>query len=81
MTDTRQTTHLKLSPDGLDEDILTEAYTPEDIDEGLRKLGCDPEAIGQRGAALVAGLLKKRRLSWMDEVRAERQRMSEVEEA
>lgn len=33
----------------------------EDVDEGLRRMGLDPEAIGQRGAALVSGLLKKRR--------------------
>ncbi|MBV9082147.1 MAG: hypothetical protein JOZ62_05695 [Acidobacteriaceae bacterium] len=41
----------------LDEDLLTEAYSLEEIADQLRALGGDPEAIGERGKALVRGLL------------------------
>jgi hypothetical protein len=43
----------------LDEDLLTEAYSSEEIADQLRELGGDPEAIGERGKALVRGLLGK----------------------
>jgi hypothetical protein len=41
----------------LNEDLLTEAYNSEEIADQLRALGGDPEAIGERGKALVRGLL------------------------
>jgi hypothetical protein len=41
----------------LDEDLLTEAYSSEEIADQLRALGGDPQAIGERGKALVRGLL------------------------
>ncbi|MBV8360338.1 MAG: hypothetical protein JO189_20760 [Deltaproteobacteria bacterium] len=41
----------------LAEDLLTEAYSSEEIADQLRAIGGDPEAIGERGQALVKGLL------------------------
>jgi len=41
----------------LDEDLLTEAYSLEEIADQLRALGGNPEAIGERGKALMSGLL------------------------
>jgi hypothetical protein len=41
----------------LDEDLLTEGYSSPEIADQLRVLGGDPEGIGQRGKALVRGLL------------------------
>src|SRR5690349_10376370 len=41
----------------LDEDLLTEAYSSGEIAAELRALGGDPDAIGERGKALVRGLL------------------------
>jgi hypothetical protein len=41
----------------LDEDLLTEGYSSQEIADQLRGLGGDPEMIGKRGKALVRGLL------------------------
>jgi hypothetical protein len=41
----------------LNQDLLTEAYSSEEIADQLRALGGDPEAIGERGKALVKELL------------------------
>jgi hypothetical protein len=41
----------------LDEDLLTEGYSSQEIADQLRVLGGDPEVIGKRGQALVRGLL------------------------
>lgn len=42
-------------------EVLEPDYPIELVDEELREAGGDPEAIGKRGAALVAALLAKRR--------------------
>lgn len=42
----------------LDEDLLTDAYSSEEIDKELRALGADPDAIAERGLILVKSLIK-----------------------
>lgn len=41
----------------LDQDLLSESYSSEEIADQLRVIGGDPEVIGKRGKALVKGLL------------------------
>lgn len=43
----------------LDQDLLTDAYSSEEIKEEIRKAGGDPEGIGKRGAALAHRLIDK----------------------
>ncbi len=47
-------------------DLLTDAYTDDEIDQLIRARGGDPAAIGARGAALGAELARARRLAWQD---------------
>lgn len=63
----------------LDDDLLTEAYSSEEIDQELRDLGIDPEALGQRGQSLVNGLFDKQRLSWQDVARRKHERSQQIE--
>ena len=62
----------------LAKDVLTEAYTQEEVVEAIRAAGGDPAALGQRGAELANQLLKERRLSWK---RAARQSLEEAQSA
>ncbi len=64
LTDTR--TVPEVSPEqfericaALDADLLTDAYSDAEVDAELAKLGLDPEAIGQRGKALVLSMLSR----------------------
>jgi len=50
-------------------DVLTDAYTPEEVAEAIREAGGDPEALGRRGADLAFRLLKERRLRWQQAAR------------
>lgn len=52
--------------ESLAEDLLTDAYTDDEIDQLIRARGGDPAAIGARGAALGAELARARRLAWQD---------------
>lgn len=61
--------------DSLDADLLTDAYTDEEIDEFIRARGGDPATIGARGAALGASLLRARRLAWQDVAKKKKQVM------
>jgi hypothetical protein len=53
----------------LDSDVLKADVPVEHADAVLRDAGADPGEIGRRGAAFVAGLAKKRRLSWQGRAR------------
>src|SRR5882672_8336775 len=57
------------------EDVLKSDYSLADVDAELRAAGGDPEEIGNRGAALVRGLLERRRLAWQENARAKRAKM------
>jgi hypothetical protein len=59
----------------LDMDVLTDAYSDEEIDAFLRAAGGDPVAIGSRGAELGAALLTQQRLAWQETAKAARARM------
>jgi hypothetical protein len=43
------------------DDVLDPDYPAELVDEDLREMGLDPDAVGQRGATLAARLLAERR--------------------
>jgi hypothetical protein len=43
------------------EDVLDPDYPEELVDDDLREMGLDPDAVGPRGAALAARLLAERR--------------------
>mgnify|MGYP000910365544 CR=1 FL=1 len=48
------------------EDVLSSAYSTEEVVASIRADGGDPEGIGQRGVAFVKQLLDKRRRAWVD---------------
>jgi len=52
--------------ESLAKDVLTDAYSPDEVNAAIRAAGGDPAALGQRGAELVKQLLKERRLSWRE---------------
>jgi len=60
---------LRLFTESLAAEVLSDRVTPAEVDQDLRDAGGDPDAIGQRGAALVQALLEKRRLAWQDAAR------------
>ena len=51
------------------EDVLSSAYSTEEVVASIRADGGDPEGIGQRGVAFVKQLLDKRRLAWQEAAR------------
>lgn len=51
------------------EDVLTLAYSSEEVVASIRADGGAPESIGQRGVELVKQLLDKRRLGWQEVAR------------
>jgi hypothetical protein len=53
--------------DRIAEDVLDPDYPDELVDEDLREMGLDPEAVGRRGADLAARLLAERREALRDE--------------
>ncbi len=53
----------------LDDDLLRDESPVANADTVLREAGEDPVEVGQRGAAFVAQLLKKNRLSWQERAR------------
>lgn len=59
-------------------DLLTDAYTDDEIDQLIRARGGDPAAIGARGAALGASLARARRLAWQDAAKEKRQVMEDA---
>jgi hypothetical protein len=59
----------------LDEDLLTEAYSDEEVDTLIRAKGKDPVAVGQRGVALAQRLLDAQRLAWMQRAREKQEEM------
>lgn len=59
-------------------DVLTEAYTQEEIAEAIKAAGGDPAAVGQRGAEVAKQLLKERRLDWQ---RTAKERLAETQVA
>lgn len=48
----------------LDQDVLAETYSPDDVDAELKVAGADPKEVGVWGADLVKTLKKRRRLAW-----------------
>jgi hypothetical protein len=61
---------LRLFTESLASEIFTDHVSKAEVDQDLLDAGCDPEAIGKRGAALVQELLEKRRLNWQAAARA-----------
>ncbi|MDD5308693.1 MAG: hypothetical protein PHU25_15355 [Deltaproteobacteria bacterium] len=53
----------------LAQDVLTDAYSEEDVDAAIRAAGGDPDAIGREGKDLGAQLLERNRLAWQEEAR------------
>lgn len=75
MTDLEIIEHLDSA---LAEDLLNEAYSSEEICSLIHQNGGDPDAIGQRGAALVQELLKQRRLFWQPAAKQRAEQMKSV---
>jgi hypothetical protein len=59
-------------------DVLTEAYSQEEVAEAIKAAGGDPAKVGQRGAEMAKQLLKKRRLDWQ---RTAKERLAETQRA
>ena len=59
-------------------DLLTDAYSDEEVSTLIREAGGDPDAIGRRGADLAHRLLKRKRLSWMDEADRKQHRLRAI---
>lgn len=62
----------------LDGDILTDAYSDEEVDALIRAKGRDPVVVGQRGAALAQQLIDAQRLSWMKEARKKQEEVRAI---
>jgi len=56
-------------------DLLTDAYTEDEIDQLIRARGGDPAGIGARGAALGTALGRARRLAWQEAAKKKKQVM------
>lgn len=64
--------------ESLAEDLLTDAYTDDEIDQFIRARGGDPGAIGARGATLGAALERASRLAWQQAARTRKEAMEAV---
>lgn len=56
--------------ESLDEDILTDAYTDDEVEAEIRAHGGDTEAMAKRVSVLIGALLAKRREAWRAEAQA-----------
>ncbi len=78
MTGSKSEAELWLSLQQVDEDVLADDYPMELIDEELRAAGADPVACAEKGRAIAAQAMRRRRLAWQDEARA---RIAEMKRA